>query len=47
MNYIAHTIYETTHDVDLAIALFCGLILERRLAGLYSDSVPEYHLRAH
>jgi hypothetical protein len=47
MNYIAHTIYENTHDVNLAVSVFCALISERNLTGLFADDVPEYHINAY
>lgn len=46
MNYIAHTIYQATKSVNDSVSVFAGLIINRSLAGLFSDQVPEYHLRA-
>jgi hypothetical protein len=46
MNYLAHTIYESTLDINSTVTIFCGMIINRQLAGLFSDQVPEYHLRA-
>jgi hypothetical protein len=47
MNYIAHTIYENIQDVNSAVSVFCALITEKNLTGLFADDVPEYHIHAY
>lgn len=35
MNYIAHTIFETTKDVNSSVGIFCGMIVNKNLTGLW------------
>lgn len=48
MNYIAHTIQSTCEpdDVEQANLLMLALMRHLRLAGMYADSVPEYHIQS-
>ena len=46
MNYIAHTLYAHLLNINTASAVLVSLIKTKLLRGLYSDSVPEYHMRA-
>ena len=46
MNHIANTIYKITNSVESSTEIMVGLISNFQLAGLFSDSLPEYHLRA-
>ena len=47
MNYIAATLYSYLEDNEASVEIFMGLISTKKLRGLFTGSVPEYHLRAH
>ena len=46
MNYIAATLYSNLQEVELTVSVFAGMIAAKKLRGLFSSTVPEYHLRA-
>jgi len=47
MNYIATTLNNGLKCRTQTIGVFIGLIHSKKLKGLFSGSVPEYHLKAH
>ena len=47
MNYIAATLNSYLQENEASIGIFMGLISTKKLRGLFTGSVPEYHVRAH
>jgi len=47
MNYIAATLYSYLEDNEATLAIFIGLISTKKLRGLFTGTVPEYHIRSH
>jgi hypothetical protein len=45
MNYLASSLYSDIRDEELTFNIMLSLLISKELKSLYSNNVPEYHIR--
>jgi hypothetical protein len=45
MNYVASSLFTETKDEELTFNIMLSLLVNKELKPLYSNGVPEYHVR--